>query len=342
MKKTYILLMLCCAIVACKRNDVNFSYSPEAPRAGQPVTFTNLSSGGEEWAWSFGDGASSTLKAPTHTYKKPGTYQVVLKVDKRNAWTKTKQITVYDTVPTFVASDSTFYIYEDYTFTANVYNPYNHEVKYEWWFPANTIYAVVTDSVFDQSTLHLYFIQPMETAPIGLTVIMNGDTTEIEKSFKVQNKKAHSVLFRTQEEDYRQRIFGSRAEMLFADPSAGALLDAEQDTMQVYNSFTFRLSELQTVFPEMEGFHIANRKIYFRAGGLWVANIDGANIVPIDDADCYYMTLDTQDSRIYWANEHGVWYMPFIGSDNNKFVSIPEQLNELDDVTKIAVDGELR
>lgn len=342
MKKTYILLMLCCAIVACKRNNVDFTYSPEAPRAGQSVSFINLSSTGEDWAWSFGDGTSSMLKSPTHTYKKPGTYQVILKVDKRNAWTKTKQITVYDTIPTFVASDSTFYIYEDYTFTANVYNPYNHEVQYEWSFPNPMLYAVVPDDTYDESTLHLYFIRPMEAAPIALRVIMNGDTTYIEQSFEVKNKKAHSILFRTIEEDYRQRIFGSRAEILYADPSAGALLDAEQDTAQLYNGYEFRLSELQTIFPEMEGFHIANRKIYFRAGGLWVGNIDGANIVPIDTADCYYMTLDTQDSRIYWANENGVWYMPFIGSDNNKFVSTPELLNELDDVTKIAVDGELR
>ena len=333
--------MLCCAIVACKRNDVKFTYSPEAPRAGQAVAFSNLSTAGEEWAWTFGDGATSTIKSPTHTYKKPGTYQVVLKVDKRNAWTATKQITVYDTIPTFVASDSVFSIYEDYTFTANVYNPFNYEVKYQWSLPANTIYAVVTDSAFTNSTLHLYFIKPMETAPIALRVIMNGDTTYIEQSFEVKDKKAHSVLFRTPEGDYRQRIFGSRAEQYTLTTDTMPLHE-EQDTAQFYNGYEFKLSELKTVFPELEGFHIASRKIYLRAGGVWVANIDGANLVPIDTTDCAYMTLDTEDSRIYWANEKGIWYMPFIGSDNNKFVSVPTRLNELNNVTKIAVDGEYK
>jgi hypothetical protein len=53
------------------------------------------------------------------------------------------------------------------------------------------------------------------------------------------------------------------------------------------------------------------------------------------------MTLDTYDNRIYWANAEGVWYMPFVGSDNNKFVTVPTKLNEMNNVTKIAADGKL-
>ena len=102
---------------------MDFTFSPTAPRAGETVRFTNLSSSGEEWEWSFGDGATSTLKSPGHTYKRPGSYLVVLKVDKKNSLRETKEITVYDTIPTFVCEDSVFYIYEDYAFTANVYNP---------------------------------------------------------------------------------------------------------------------------------------------------------------------------------------------------------------------------
>jgi len=32
--------------------------------------------------------------------------------------------------------------------------------------------------------------------------------------------------------------------------------------------------------------------------------------------------------------------MPFVGSDNNKFVTTPTKLNELKNVTKIAADAE--
>jgi len=319
---------------------VQFTYSPEQPKAGETVTFSNLSSSGEEWAWSFGDGATSSLKTPSHVYKKPGTYVVTLKVDNKSSRTATKEITVYDTIPTFVCEDSVFYIYKDYTFTANVYNPYNYEVEYEWLFPINTVYVVITDTTFTASSLHLYFVQPMTEAPIWLKVIMNGDTTLVQKSFEVRDTTTNSMLIRTREGDYRQRIFGSRAEHARLDATAAPLLDAEQDTAQLYNGYEFRLSELQTVFPDLQGFHIANRKIYYRLNGLWVANIDGTNAVQIDAEPCAAMTLDTHDNRIYWANAQGVWYMPFVGSDNNKFVTVPTQLNTLTDVTKIAADGE--
>jgi len=333
-------LTLFYALTACKKNSVDFTYSPSEPRAGQTVQFSNQSYTGEEWNWTFGDGATSMLKSPAHVYKQPGTYQVMLKVDNNNSWTAIHQLTVYDTVPTFVCEDSVFYVYKDYTFTANVYNPYNLEVSYEWALPINTPYAVITDTAMNKSSLHLYFIQPMEAAPIWLRIVMNGKETIVEKTFAVSDKKTNSVLLRTDEADYRQRIFGERAEQPTADASAKALLDAEQDTMQHYNGYLFLLSELQTVFPEMQGFHIASRKIYYRADGLWVANIDGANRVQIDSAPCSAMTLDTKDNRIYWANEEGVWYLPFIGSDNNKFVTEPTLLNQLSGVTEIAADPE--
>lgn len=329
MKKIYLLLTLCFALIACKKVSVDFSYSPAEPRAGQAVAFSNLSSSGEDWSWSFGDGAVSTLKSPTHTYKKPGTYRVILKVDNKSSLTEVKELTVYDTIPTFVCADSVFYIYQDYTFTANVYNPYNYTVEYIW---------NIGDSTLHESEITCYFTQPNDSAEISLRVIMNGDTTDITKRFYVEDKTTNSLLIRTDVADYRQRIFGDKAEKPQISSYATSYLDAEQDTLQVYNGYEFRLSELNTIFPEMKGFHIANRKIYYRANGLWVANIDGANQVQIDAANCTAMTLDTKDSRIYWANENGVWYMPFIGSDNNKYVTVPAQLNTLTNVTKLAAD----
>ncbi len=43
-----------------------------------PGTFVNLSTGTTIWQWSFGDGSSSSLQAPTHTYSLPGTFNVSL------------------------------------------------------------------------------------------------------------------------------------------------------------------------------------------------------------------------------------------------------------------------
>ena len=338
MKKIYILLTLCFGLIACKKHNIDFSYSPASPRAGQAVLFSNLSDSGEEWEWTFGDGAVSSIKSPTHVYKRPGEYNVLLKVDKKNSLTKTARITVYDTIPTFVANDSVFHIYKDYVFTANVYNPYNYTVNLEWDMEERDSLVRFTDG-----GIVCYFTQPDDSSSLRLTIIVNGDTTIVKKKFYIEDHATNSLLLRTEGVDYRQRIFGTRAERYMPDADASLLLDEEQDTMQLYSGYEFHLSELQETFPELLGFHIASRKIYYRASdGLWVANIDGAYPVQIDDAEGYAMTLDTKDSRIYWANAEGVWYMPFIGSDNNKFITTPTRLNTLGNVTKLAADYELQ
>ncbi len=53
----------------------NFASAP----AGLIVTFADLSTGAPTtWAWDFGDGGTSTLQNPTHTYAANGTYNVCL------------------------------------------------------------------------------------------------------------------------------------------------------------------------------------------------------------------------------------------------------------------------
>ena len=97
MRKIVLLLTLCCALIACKKVTIDFTYSPTEPRAGESVTFANQSSSGEEWEWTFGDGSTSTLRSPSHTFRNPGTYLVMLKVDNKKSKMASKQITVYDT-----------------------------------------------------------------------------------------------------------------------------------------------------------------------------------------------------------------------------------------------------
>ena len=56
-----------------------FSASPTSGYAPLAVSFTDLSTGNPtSWAWNFGDGTSSTLRNPSHTYTVPGTYTVTL------------------------------------------------------------------------------------------------------------------------------------------------------------------------------------------------------------------------------------------------------------------------
>ncbi len=59
----------------------NFSFSPSTPASVKPVAFTDLSTGGATaWAWTFGDGATSGERNPSHVFATPGTYPVRLLV----------------------------------------------------------------------------------------------------------------------------------------------------------------------------------------------------------------------------------------------------------------------
>lgn len=59
----------------------SFSASPTEGQASLTVQFTDLSTGGPTaWSWDFGDGETSTLQNPSHTYESAGVYSVNLTV----------------------------------------------------------------------------------------------------------------------------------------------------------------------------------------------------------------------------------------------------------------------
>ena len=81
----------------------SFTFSPAQPRAGQPVSFTDTSTGGPtSWSWNFGDGIppliaghSSTLQNPLNTFSTPGTYTVTLTATNcKGSSATTQQVTV--------------------------------------------------------------------------------------------------------------------------------------------------------------------------------------------------------------------------------------------------------
>jgi PKD repeat protein len=58
-----------------------FSFDPERPTAGSSVSFSDTSSGTPtSWAWTFGDGESSSEQNPTHVFAEAGSYTVELMV----------------------------------------------------------------------------------------------------------------------------------------------------------------------------------------------------------------------------------------------------------------------
>lgn len=69
-------------------NYINVSASPTSSfthaQSGLTFTFTNTSTNATSYIWNFGDGITSTLVNPTHTYSLPGSYVVTLSADNAN------------------------------------------------------------------------------------------------------------------------------------------------------------------------------------------------------------------------------------------------------------------
>lgn len=339
-----ILLTFC---VGCKRVEVDFSYAPTDPRAGETVTFTNLCTEGEEWLWTFGDNATSLAKNPNHIYKKPGTYLVTLMVDSAKYNTCTKQITVYDTIPTFVCSTDSILHYQDVTFTANVYNPFNHSLTYEWTVSDN---CEVLSSTTTGKELKVYFKSPATEESVKLLLTFNGVEHHISKTFTVYLTKAPAIVMcKTDHTIIRQRLINDRIE----EPTTATTdkdlyaIELACDTAVTFNGTTFYASTLASTISDFNGLDIQRVQIDAMAqkwyittpDGLFVANFDGAERVLIDENATGAIYVDINRNRLYWASNTGTYAMPLIKSKNNQYTTTPVQYNNLDNIDLITVNN---
>jgi PKD repeat protein len=81
----------------------DFGGSPTSGNVPLPVTFTDQSSGSPtSWSWAFGDGTTSTVQNPSHTYSGAGRYTVSLTVTNgvgSDTLVRRRYITVQPTRP---------------------------------------------------------------------------------------------------------------------------------------------------------------------------------------------------------------------------------------------------
>ena len=79
-----------------------FAYSPGSPVLGRPVSFSDTSTGGPtSWEWDFGDGVTSTLQNPGHTYAAAGAYSITLTVksgSNSSSMSRTISVTYADVI----------------------------------------------------------------------------------------------------------------------------------------------------------------------------------------------------------------------------------------------------
>lgn len=341
-----ILLTFC---VGCKRVEVDFSYAPTAPRAGEAVTFTNLCTEGEEWLWTFGDNATSLAKNPNHIYKKPGTYLVTLMVDSARHNTHTKQITVYDTIPTFVCSTDSILHYQDVTFTANVYNPFNHTLTYHWILPDK---CEIASGTLDSHAITVFFTAPLQDS-VQLLITQKDKQYDIKKAVKVHLTKAPAIVMcKTDYTIIRQRLINDRIEKPSTNTTSedSYVIDQACDTVVTFNGETFYASQLSNKIPGFANISVQRvqldamaQKWYITTNErLWVANFDGSNRVQIDSTATGAIFVDANRNRIYWASTSGTYAMPLIKSRNNQFTTTPQQYNDIPTINLITINEKLQ
>lgn len=317
MKYTHIILIVLLALTtACKHITTEFTFTPLQPKAGEVVTFINTSTGGEDWEWNFGDNGTSTNKNPNHSYKKAGTYTVTMTASyKSQKKTLSATIQVVDSVPGFSVSTDSILVFEPVKLTAGVWNPFSHAISYKWILDENT--TLVSGTTEDKQ-ITVFFSKHDIDIPVRLEVTLGGELFSIEKQLFVYDQPAVAIFMLNEGNTYRQRLFSANRteEPQFYVEGAAAILSAEPDT-------TDRLG----------------RKLYYRNHGLYVSNLNGTDAVQICSDEVSAFIVDGNDNRLYWATTEGVWRMPLIQTSNNHFAFIPERINSLGSVTKIAKDN---
>ncbi|MBU0982367.1 MAG: PKD domain-containing protein [candidate division Zixibacteria bacterium] len=123
----------------CVAPTAGFTGSPTSGDYPLNVTFSNSSTGATSYAWTFGDGGTSTATNPNHTYTAAGTYTVVLTATNscgNDVFTRTNYITVttppcYAPVAAFVGSPTS----GDFPLTVNFTdNSTNSPTSWSWTF----------------------------------------------------------------------------------------------------------------------------------------------------------------------------------------------------------------
>jgi len=79
-----LVALLLAGLVGCGSTGAQFTASPRTGQAPAAVQFKDSSRGNiTAWEWDFGDGTTSSVQSPRHTYGNPGNYTVTLTIRGR-------------------------------------------------------------------------------------------------------------------------------------------------------------------------------------------------------------------------------------------------------------------
>ena len=134
------------ALITVSRPHAAFTASTQYPCLGNPVLFTNTSTGGIASSfWMFGDTDTSSVHSPTHTYLANGTYTVKLVVVDTNGCRDTATYTGYIIVS---GPDAAFTMSDSFSIcppmSVNFFNASTGATSYFWSFGDGTTSVLVS------------------------------------------------------------------------------------------------------------------------------------------------------------------------------------------------------
>lgn len=152
--------------------------------------FTNNSTPGKPYFWDFGDGTTSTENEPTHTFQKPGTYHVWIKVDPSSPCGDSMQ----SIVKVFPGLESSFKkegscIQFPVQFTDQSNTPYGNIVSRYWDFGDPSLNSDTSD---EKNPSYQYTAEG--TFPVTLKIITDSGCVQTDtQSFRFYDKPPLTV-----------------------------------------------------------------------------------------------------------------------------------------------------
>jgi gliding motility-associated-like protein len=145
------------------------------------VNFTDQSTGASNWLWNFGDGTTSALQNPTHTYKTYGSYSVTLFVSNANgcSGTLTKSNFVQSGPPVLLLNQYNDEGCAPFTFSPQLTDTAYDGIKsYNWNFGDGTSSTLASPPAHSYPNAGTYFVSITITTNGGCTATA-GDTVRV-------------------------------------------------------------------------------------------------------------------------------------------------------------------
>lgn len=317
MKIKYLIPILLLLIVGCRKVTLDFEYTPAMPVAGDTVKFTNLSTGGEDYQWTYGDNGMDSLNNPRHIYKVPGSYIVTLTASKTRQ-SCTHVVVVGENVPVIRHSMDSIVAFMPDTLTIQVWNPFSYPVTYQWHLPQG---AEIEDGTLEDDQMVVHYTETGEQT-VSVDVTVGTVEKHIADTYFVHDRQSQTLLMQTASgQQYYQRHYLPYTDCLHVlDYSRGETLLAAA-------------TPADNLTDDIE-----RKQYYIRGNNLYVSHTNGQCEVLIATS-VHTMALSTELSSLFYATDMGVYCLPLIRTANNQFATMPVQLNSLTDVSLMTIDN---